>query len=68
MSIQFFVIGLLGLGLKRFCYELFLISMAWWEGVDEIHLLIAPANYYWIPWPYVSFTFSTFTSKKHIFH
>ena len=41
----------------------FLISMAWWEGVDEIHLLIAPANYYWIPWPYVSFTFSTLPLK-----
>ena len=22
-----------------------LISMAWWEGVDKTHLLIAPGNY-----------------------
>ena len=45
-----------------------LISMAWWEGVDEIHLLIAPANYHWIPWPCVLFTCSTFTFEQHIFH
>ena len=46
--------------------------MAWWEGVDQTRLLIAPGNFssflhHWIPWPFIYFTHcSKYYSKVNI--